>query len=851
MIARGPRALVALGLATALLGGLTPFAASLAAAADTSAASSPAGFTAVTPCRVYDTRTGTGTCSGSTHATARPVSGGAAAALRIKVVGVAGVPASATSVVLNLTAVDATASGYLTVYPDGTTAPATSNLNRSDAGAHAAAVTVRLGSNGVIDVLNSAGTVQVAVDIAGYYAPGGGGYTSLQPCRLLDTRVGSGTCAGGPTTAVAPVHGGVVQTVKVAGAAGVPANASAVVLNLAATGLAQTSSAYVTAYPTGKPRPTASNLNVLSSAAIANLVTVPLGTGGSINLVTSSGTVNLVVDLAGYYAAGSGSLFVAVNPCRVYDTRVGRGTCTAAPHGPLAAVRGPGGIAITLPGVAGIPAGATGALLNVTATQASRTNFVAAVPDDTTTAPSVSTVNVAGSAPIANLAQVRLPAGTPTAGGAAGVVDLYASAGSVHLVTDLEGYFAPSSGTQAATPTSSVSAMRTNALATPPPIAVGHQVMVAGAVVDGSSGSPAVVLQRLDGSAWVTQSTATVTGVSYAGAVTPAASGTTVWRSRASWPTGQVLFSGTVQLVAGAPFSRATTNALPSTLGALRPTTVSGSAVNNLGLSGTVAVQYLSPALGWTTFHTFALPAFGGAWSLAWTPDRVMAYSWRSIATWADGTTAQSAAASTTVVMVMDFAASGPLTQANVPYSYRAGCPVGPSSLRALSMNYLDFNGVVQRGTLVLDAGSVGAIEAVLNVAEIRSGFRIKTMIPTDHFYVGGFATSPTGSDINSMNAGNTSEFNCRSVTGNPYRISQHSYGNAIDINTFQNPYVVGSTIYPAAAAAYVYDRAAHYGDIGVIAPGGAVATAMANVGWLWGARWSSPDFQHFSSNGG
>ena len=50
------------------------------------------------------------------------------------------------------------------------------------------------------------------------------------------------------------------------------------------------------------------------------------------------------------------------------------------------------------------------------------------------------------------------------------------------------------------------------------------------------------------------------------------------------------------------------------------------------------------------------------------------------------------------------------------------------------------------------------------------------------------------------MAAGNTSAFNCREVTGNPYRLSQHSYGNAIDINTFENPYVTSSKVYPAKA---------------------------------------------------
>ena len=102
------------------------------------------------------------------------------------------------------------------------------------------------------------------------------------------------------------------------------------------------------------------------------------------------------------------------------------------------------------------------------------------------------------------------------------------------------------------------------------------------------------------------------------------------------------------------------------------------------------------------------------------------------------------------------------------------------------------------------------------------------------------------GSDTRSMAVDNTSAFNCRSVTGNPYRISQHSYGNAIDINTWENPYVTSSHVYPSRH----YLRRTPY-RTGMILRHRAVARAFAYLGWLWGARWSHPDYQHFSSNGG
>ena len=81
--------------------------------------------------------------------------------------------------------------------------------------------------------------------------------------------------------------------------------------------------------------------------------------------------------------------------------------------------------------------------------------------------------------------------------------------------------------------------------------------------------------------------------------------------------------------------------------------------------------------------------------------------------------------------------------------------------------------------------------------------FPVRSMKPTDAYYAHGRRT-PTQSDIAAMNADNTSAFNCRPVTGNPYRVSQHSYGNAIDINTVRNPYVAGSRVYPSLARTYL-----------------------------------------------
>ncbi len=183
---------------------------------------------------------------------------------------------------------------------------------------------------------------------------------------------------------------------------------------------------------------------------------------------------------------------------------------------------------------------------------------------------------------------------------------------------------------------------------------------------------------------------------------------------------------------------------------------------------------------------------------------------------------------------------------AQVRYSHRAGCPVAVSQLRNLSVRYFDYSGSVRTGTVVLRADMVDDVRTVFRRA-YEKRFPFKVVKPLEAYYAGG-ARSPHDSDVAAMNAGNTGAFNCRPVVGNPYRTSQHSYGNAIDYNTIQNPYVTASRVYPSAGVQYL-NRSRY--QKGMILPGSVVAATMASRGWPWGARWAYPDYQHFSSNGG
>ena len=153
-------------------------------------------------------------------------------------------------------------------------------------------------------------------------------------------------------------------------------------------------------------------------------------------------------------------------------------------------------------------------------------------------------------------------------------------------------------------------------------------------------------------------------------------------------------------------------------------------------------------------------------------------------------------------------------------------------------MPYYDWAGVPRLGDIVLRTSAADDMQRVFSKA-FKARFPIRKMLLVDVY---------KGSDITSMAADNTSAFNCRKVTGNPYRLSQHSYGHAIDINTVENPYVTASRVYPAGSETYLNRRNVRKG---MIVSSGVLAKAMRTEGWPWGARWSHPDYQHFSANGG
>jgi hypothetical protein len=391
-------------------------------------------FSTVGPCRVFDTRTGLGSCPGATAVAKEPL--GPGKTMRVNVLAMSGIPADATAVVLNITAVGATAGTYVTAWPDGTTRPSASNLNPArgkDPSPNLAVVPI--GANGYIDLYNFAGSVNLVADISGYFAPDGGDtYATTGPCRVFDTRTGLGTCPGATTVPRAALGPGKTLRVNVLAMSGIPADATAVVLNLTAVGA--TTHSYVTAWADGTAKPTSSNLNPAPNTISTNLAVVPIGANGYIDLYNFTGSVNLVADVAGYFATGTGAMYATTGPCRVFDTRYGSGTCagaTAVAKVPLGAGKT---LRMKVSGVAGIPANATAAVLNLTAVGATTGTYLTAWADGKTR-PAVSNLNPAqNQGPTPSLAVVPI--------GSNGYIDIYNAVGSVNLVADVAGYFAPS-----------------------------------------------------------------------------------------------------------------------------------------------------------------------------------------------------------------------------------------------------------------------------------------------------------------------------------------------------------------------------------------------------------------------
>ena len=249
-----------------------------------------------------------------------------------------------------------------------------------------------------------------------------------QPQRVVDTRAGTGMLGAGQ-----PLQGLTTPNCyTLAGAAGIPATAVGVLLNVTVTQFPV--AGFATVYPAGAAVPATSNVNfAVGEPAIANNATVKLGTGGQVCAIGQAGT-QLILDAVGYLADGSPTSQVQLlpQPTRLVDTRPGTGFLGAGQ--PLVDYSTP--VCYTLAGLGGIPTTAAGVLLNVTTTQFPAAGFATVYPAGGAV-PATSNVNFTP-------AQQAVANGATVALGTGGQVCAIGQPGT-DLILDAVGYLANTS----------------------------------------------------------------------------------------------------------------------------------------------------------------------------------------------------------------------------------------------------------------------------------------------------------------------------------------------------------------------------------------------------------------------
>lgn len=368
-------------------------------------------FIPITPCRVVDTRNPAGSFGGPT------ITGGQTRSFPIQNsdCGIGPYPVAYS---LNVTAIPNGPLNYLSVWPAGQPQPPVSLLNSPDGRVKANAAIVGAGNGDAINVYAYTPTsTDVIIDINGYFqAPIQNGlvFYPLTPCRLVDTRSGTGPLAGPYLT------GGQARVFPISGNCQIPPTAQAYSLNI--TAIPAGPLGWLTIWPTGQTQPIVSTLNAPTGVNTANAALVPAGTNGQLSVFVTN-DADLLLDVNGYFAppAAGGLSLYTIPPCRVLDTR-------QLPDSPY-----PGVFSVDVQGsTCSLPASASAYILNATVIPPAPLNYLTLWPAEQNQ-PVVSTLNAPDGTITSNMAIV------PTTDG---LVDTYAS-NPTQLILDISGYFAP------------------------------------------------------------------------------------------------------------------------------------------------------------------------------------------------------------------------------------------------------------------------------------------------------------------------------------------------------------------------------------------------------------------------
>jgi len=389
----------------------------------------PTSYHPVAPVRLSDTRSA---AEGALTVDGQEMGRGALSAGSIDSVQIAGrgdVPVTGVeAVALNVTVVDPSLAGFVSVYPTGEPPPSASSLNFAAGQTIPNMVLSKLGTDGSISIFNGTGSVHVVVDVVGWFSSAGG-YGSLKPARIVDTRSGIYRTIDGGSQGIGAIGAGRSLSVSVLGRGGVPATrVSAVAVNLVAANAG--APGHLTVYPGQSAKPNASNLNFVGGQTIANMAIAKVGSDGTIAIANgSSMPTNVVVDVVGWFDADS--QYTSLDPARLFESR--DSSTIDGRERNIGPIGGGQTVAFTVAGRGGVPlTGARAVALNVTVAGSTANGYLTAFASGGSV-PRVSSLNFAPGQIIPNLVIVEV--------GVDGKVALFNSAGSTPVVVDVVGWF--------------------------------------------------------------------------------------------------------------------------------------------------------------------------------------------------------------------------------------------------------------------------------------------------------------------------------------------------------------------------------------------------------------------------
>ncbi|MGH9125214.1 MAG: hypothetical protein ACRDZ8_10880 [Acidimicrobiales bacterium] len=402
----------------------------------------------VTPVRICDTRAPSATVTANQcdmNGSKTLTAGGVA---NVTVTGGAAmVPADATAVVLHVTATDTTGVSYFTVWPTGESQPVASSLNWDPDENISNTIQATVGAGGQVSVYNNLGSADLVIDLDGYYEQAAGGLvTTVAPERICDTRakstnVPANQCNGNGMQA-GTMQPGSTMKVDVSTGFGVPAGATAVIINLTATNPSK-DGGFLTVWADGTTKPFVSDLNWAAHQEIADRVITPISSAGIFDVFNAVGTADVVIDLDGFVTPATdtmvttGAQYFPESPDRICDTRaqgpgIASNPCNQGGPNTLGPV-GSNTDLLDIPGSMKV----AGLALNVTVTNTTGNGYLTVFPDDEANPPNASDLNWTQGTTIANLAVTAVGAtnhGFDLFNGSTGNVDVVIDQVGVYLM---------------------------------------------------------------------------------------------------------------------------------------------------------------------------------------------------------------------------------------------------------------------------------------------------------------------------------------------------------------------------------------------------------------------------------